>query len=552
MTTNSRQISLANGTILHSKYHIKSILGRGGFSITYSAIDMQFDRLIAIKEYFPQNLTIRDGNNVLPNDKLTEESFKDGLKSFLEEAKNLARFRHPNICTVFDFFQENGTAYLVMPYIDGETLESLLKKHPNETMQCREILLWLPDLLDALQTLHSQGILHRDIKPSNIYITSNNTPILIDFGAARNAFERTHGYTIILTPEYAPPEQNSSDIQSQGPWTDIYALGAVIWKCIMGSPPPSAQERLCAIASGDKDPIDLLKNDFKNKSSYGLFECTIKSLSLGYKTRIQGVREFKDYITNDEKHEENLNKKIDKIESAINNDNDNESKQSSVLNGKLKYLFLLMFVITALILFKVGPFKSNMFNDPNKTIYFGIGDDYAIIDHCKNMDTNLNNGIYYFNNKNYESSMNLFEGVIRSQCTDTHKNELRATAANFLGAMYKMGYGTKINNDQAFQNFKYAADLGNSSAQFNLARMYLFGDGIQKDTKNGIFYLELAEINDNIDAMALLAYIYETGDFGVTKHRERAFDIYRRAVEELKSNDKYIIEGYNRLKKYYK
>lgn len=551
MATYSRQISLANGVILHSKYRIQSILGRGGFSITYSAMDIQFERLVAIKEYFPQNLTIREGNDVLPNDKLTEESFKDGLKSFLEEAKNLARFKHPNICTIFDFFQENGTAYLVMPYLEGQTLESLLKKYPNETMSCKDILQWLPDLLDALQTLHSQGILHRDIKPSNIYITTNNKPILIDFGAARNAFERTHGYTIILTPEYAPPEQNSSDIQSQGPWTDIYALAAVIWRCIMGSPPPSAQERLCAVASGDKDPIDLLKDNFNNKVSPGLFECIIKSLSFGYRTRIQGIREFKEYIISEEKQDQDLQPETNQEEHSINNDS-NILEQSSNLDSKLKFLFFIIIIIVILIIFKIGPFNFDMFSDPNKSYYFGLGDNYVEIDLCKAMQADLNDGMYFYNNKNYESAMFSLERVVNSKCTNLDKDPLRAIAANGIGAMYKMGQGTTVNNDLAFQSFKYAADLGNSAAQYNLARMYLFGDGIPKDTKSGIFYLELAELHDNIDAMALLAYIYETGEFGATKHRERAFDIYRRGVEELKSDNKYIVEGYNRLKKYYK
>ncbi|OUO54415.1 hypothetical protein B5F76_02930 [Desulfovibrio sp. An276] len=561
MSIETRQVSLKIGILLHQRYKINSILGRGGFSITYTAIDKSLGRTVAIKEYFPQNLTVREGVNVYINSAESKESFEAGLKSFLEEARNLAYFRHPNICSILDYFQENNTAYLVMPYLEGDTLDSILNKCPQKTISSDSILKWLPSLLDALQTLHSKGLLHRDIKPSNIYITYDGKPILIDFGAARNAFERTHGYTIILTPEYAPPEQNSSDIASQGPWTDIYAVGAVLWKCLLGNPPPSSQERIVQIASSNIDPLDKLKKQLYNIAPQFLADGIINCLILDYKKRIHGIRELKEILN---LNKENDNKNDPKIISNKTNtstedfeiiqqsniteehkytEKKNISKETSTKNSNnSKLLYLLSFLLIAIPSFLLIDHLNIFPNSPEKIVNRENQICSALID-------NYNVAIHLYNSKYYSSSYHKFIDVINSSCK--RHDRFKGAASNILGIMNKFGMGVEKNSFDSIVFFKEASKYNNDAAQLNLAKMYLEGDDVERNVDQGLYYLKISAYNNNTDAILLLATIYETGAFGENKNLREAFSLYSHAVNNLKSNNNKIIQGYNRLKKYF-
>lgn len=227
-----------------NEYEFDKVLGVGGFGITYLGKDTTLNLKVAIKEYLPNELAVRDADyNVLPKSVDCEETYAWGLDRFLQEARLLARFNHPNIVRVLRFFEANRTAYMMMQYEDGESLDDRLKKAgaPPDEAYLQGILF---PLLDGLKVMHDQGFLHRDIKPGNIYIRrSDGSPVLLDFGAARQQMRGQDQMTAIVTPGYAPFEQYFTD-GCQGPWSDIYAFGAVIYKAMTGKPPPDAASRV--------------------------------------------------------------------------------------------------------------------------------------------------------------------------------------------------------------------------------------------------------------------------------------------------------------------
>ena len=224
-------------------YEILAVLGHGGFGVTYRARDTTLGRDVAIKEYLPTAVAIReDGTTVLPRSTALADEFRWGRDRFLQEARTLARLDGaPAIVRVFDFLEANGTAYMVMALLEGELLEQRLRRDGCLSQPAIEGLLY--PLLDGLAAVHATGFLHRDIKPDNIMLDAKSAPTLIDFGASRAPLAGgTGAMTAIFTPGYAAAEQFTS--AKQGPWTDIYGLGATLYHAIVGRPPPSAFDRM--------------------------------------------------------------------------------------------------------------------------------------------------------------------------------------------------------------------------------------------------------------------------------------------------------------------
>jgi serine/threonine protein kinase len=218
------------------EYLVDSVLGHGGFGITYLAKDTNLEQWVAIKEYLPNDLAVREGLSTVYAKSTTDETaFDYGLERFILEARTLAQFHHPNIVRVIRYFKANRTAYMVMEYIEGESLSMRIKRCPLNEEELLDLVL---PLLDGLEKVHAAGFLHRDIKPANIILRLDGSPVLLDFGAARLAIgQRTTDLTSIVTPGYAPFEQYDSK-SPQGPWTDIYSLGAVMYCAITGKAPP--------------------------------------------------------------------------------------------------------------------------------------------------------------------------------------------------------------------------------------------------------------------------------------------------------------------------
>ncbi|SMP65244.1 serine/threonine-protein kinase [Anoxynatronum buryatiense] len=237
---------LSPGAMLQGKYLVGKALGQGGFGVTYLGWDVNLKLKLAIKEYMPQDLASRavGSSEVTVYTSTLEDQYQYGLEKFLLEAQTLAQFEgHPNIVSVRDFFQANGTAYIAMSYIEGMTLKEYVKSQDNRLPVDRTLQIILP-VLDALKEVHQVGILHRDISPDNVFITTKGQVILIDFGAARQAIgEKGRSLSVVLKPGYTPEEQYRSQ-GKQGPWTDLYAVGAMIYRIICGQMPPESLDRL--------------------------------------------------------------------------------------------------------------------------------------------------------------------------------------------------------------------------------------------------------------------------------------------------------------------
>ncbi len=240
-------IALPLGFRLH-EYRIDSVLGQGGFGITYLATDVHLNAKVAVKEYLPEDFACRGSDqSVSPRRNEDREFYQNGLDSFLVEARTLATFRHPNIVRVARFFEAHATAYMVLEYERGESLKSWWRSRGDIAEQ--ELLALLLPLLDGLAVVHATGYLHRDIKPDNIYLRQeDDSLVLLDFGAARQTVGAIDGMSGVVTPGYGPIEQHESG--PQGPWTDLYALGATLYAMIAGKKPPPAPVRL-----GNEDPM---------------------------------------------------------------------------------------------------------------------------------------------------------------------------------------------------------------------------------------------------------------------------------------------------------
>lgn len=241
------QLALPPETLVRDQYRIRQVLGRpGGFGIVYLAQDTTLESDVALKEFLPRDLSQRaDGQtSVLPHSTQAREWFEHGVGKFVEEARVLARIRHANVVGVKTCFQANGTAYMVMDYHPGRTLSEHLAQVGGR-MDYRLAAEVVIRILDGLSAAHAEGILHRDVKPENIYITNEGQPILLDFGAARQAVgERSRKLTAILTPGYAPVEQYGTKIGKQGTWTDVYGCASVLYRAITGRVPPDALTRV--------------------------------------------------------------------------------------------------------------------------------------------------------------------------------------------------------------------------------------------------------------------------------------------------------------------
>ncbi len=249
INANREGLHLPPGTELFGRYRTGRLLGQGGFGMTYLGWDERLQVKVAIKEYYPGNLVCRiaNGIDVVAYSEEHGRSFDAGRVKFLEEARTLARLREvPAIVDVQDFFEANGTAYIVMELLEGRTLKRYVAEQ-NGRLDVRRTLAVLTPIMRALQSVHDQGMIHRDISPDNIFITTKGDRKLLDFGAARQAVARQAageggGLTVMLKPGYAPPEQYAPDGR-QGPWTDVYALCATAYCTLTGKAPPDATSR---------------------------------------------------------------------------------------------------------------------------------------------------------------------------------------------------------------------------------------------------------------------------------------------------------------------
>ncbi|UNC92238.1 DUF5050 domain-containing protein [Candidatus Contubernalis alkaliaceticus] len=278
---------LPPGTILNEKLLIGRALGQGGFGITYLAWDMNLNIKLAIKEYYPQDLASRTvgQSQVSAYSGSLNSQYEYGLEKFLQEARTLAQFEdHPSIVSVRDYFQANQTAYIVMSYIEGVTLKGYLKLSGDKLPVDKAMNIIMP-VLDALHEVHEINVLHRDVSPDNIFINRKGQVILIDFGAARQSIkDKGRSLSIILKPGFTPEEQYRSK-GIQGPWTDIYATAATLYRMITGQMPPESLDRLEQDTLEPPSKLGVTIDENQERA-------ILKAMAVRGADRFQTVREF--------------------------------------------------------------------------------------------------------------------------------------------------------------------------------------------------------------------------------------------------------------------
>jgi serine/threonine protein kinase len=283
--------ALPTGYRLHW-YVLERVLGQGGFGITHLAHDTNLDRRVAIKEYLPIDFARRRSDaTVRPRTEALNERYAWGLERFLMEARTLARFDHPNIVRVVSVFEANNTAYMVMRFEEGENLAALLERHG--TLPERQLLGCLLPILEGLQLVHDAGFIHRDVKPENIHVRKDGSPVLLDFGSARQSFGRSKTMTVLVAPGYAPLEQYYGDAEAQGPWTDIYGLGATCYRAIVGRSPLDAIARAKGVLGSAREILQPAVDAGRGRYSEPLLAAVDHALQLSEQDRPQTVADWR-------------------------------------------------------------------------------------------------------------------------------------------------------------------------------------------------------------------------------------------------------------------
>ena len=354
--------ALPVGTRIRS-YRVNLVLGRGGFGIVYQATHVDLKTVVAIKEYYPTQLARRDKGLVRPSISEHQAPFEDGLERFLSEARRLIELKGcPGIVECRDFFREFGTSYMVMEYVDGVSLAKLLKQreaagHPFTEADLRKVVL---SLLDGLARIHAAGVYHRDIKPSNILMRhSDEQPVIIDFGAAK---QMSLGATKSLAPYtegYAAPEQvGEGDI---GPWTDVYGVGAAMWRMVAGGTldtssrnPVSAERRLFQLAQGRADPLRPAVEIGAGRFSTAILKTIDGCLHIPVENRMQDCRQVRLSLIPATFGEQSAQSKT---EPQITVDEQLQASHEERKNVKLKTIFAVALLTCAigLIVWAVAP-----------------------------------------------------------------------------------------------------------------------------------------------------------------------------------------------------
>lgn len=508
--------ALPVGYVLQHDYKIVKNLGQGGFGITYLAEDTNLGNYIVIKEFLPQSMAVRDQSRytVMPYDK-GDSLFPHLLQRFIEEAKLLAGLRHPNIVKVIRLLEANDTAYFIMEYEEGETLEDYL----NHTSKLREedILGIMMPILEGTKYVHSKGILHRDIAPDNIYLKTNGMPMLIDFGAARSAVaEEGQKLSAIAKDGYSPPEQYTVN-SNQNEATDIYALGAVFYRMITGDKPINTAQRQILLLEKKPDPIVNLVEEYKGKYDKFLLQSVMKALNVSQGKRFQSVQEFQKAISNGK---------------MINSNNSN----NKILGGLVGFILILGIVLGFSILNDQEEEikKSSNVEDStpltlleNKTMIKKVKQKQNITDACAsgNYKECCNLGVMYVNGKKVKQDYSKAVEYFSKACE--HNN---SKGCYNLGIMYHSGKGVSKDYFKAASFYKKSCLNGDARGCSHLGFMYEKGEGVNQNDANAVKFYTKACDGGITEGCSNLGFMYENGR-GVAKNDTKAVELYTKVCE---------------------
>ena len=483
---------LSRGAILRV-YQLGSVIGQGGFGIVYAGRHRELRIDVAIKEYFPTELSVRQEGRVAPKKPEYKDSFEEGLDRFLQEAKQLEKFRDcPTIVSCRDLFRANGTAYMVMDYIPGLSLSSLLQERESrgDPFTENDLLRLILPLLYGLETIHASGVYHQDIKPSNILVRRvDGDPILIDFGAAKHKVSKHTKSFAPYTDGYAAMEQVGDG--QIGPWTDVYGVGSVMWRMVAGGAPPFSppnplpiQQRAYELMQGLADPLPSAKEIGRGRFSESILQAIDDCLCINVRERLQNCSRLIEKLpagSAPSRHTPNLDsnpshKKITPVEDSLS--------QKSFEEELLQYA-------------KKGDARSQWM----------LGVAYA-------------NGQYGV--QDYHAALKWLRYAAKQGY---------AKAQYELGNMYRWGWGVIPNYQESLKWLTLAAEQGDEEVQYELGNMYRRGRGVPRNYQEAIKWWKLAVEKGHVRAQYELASMYRCGQ-GVDKSYEEAVKYYRFAAEQ--------------------
>lgn len=570
--------ALPEGTLLdgtkQGQYEILGVLGVGGFGITYKARDNLLQSFVAIKEYLPADFALRDadGSSVIPRSATYTEQFDWGLNSFLEEARTLKRFREHHIVRVESFLETNGTAYMVMEFEEGDPLDAVIKQEKNlSEAQLKQIFV---PILKGLRAVHHEKFLHRDIKPGNIFLRKRGGPVLLDFGAARQALvEQSRSITGILTAGYAPFEQYSN-ARVLTPSADLYALGATMYRCITGRKPVEAPERVAALHNDETDPYVPAVEAGAGRYSIPFLQAIDWCLQPLAKDRPQNADELlavlddtsatinaeqdATVITTENsdlatRMQEDLSRAATKVRTSAASQP--VSQQTATQTAQTEYaappgtafpvwkvgigiLILALLAGSPLLYFhwQESSQVQTAIAEYERNAYDQAYDQFVALSEQENPIAQFYLGkIFRFGIGRQADSARAtkwFDLAIRNglvkQMLSAAKSGDPAMQSN-LGVMYFEGIGVEKNLSKAADWYRQAAEQGYAVGQSNLATQFLHGLGVDKSPADAAQWYEKAANQNYAQAQYALANLYLAGS-GVNKDYGIARSWYEKAA----------------------
>jgi TPR repeat protein len=502
--------ALKPGTKIHW-YEITDILGLGGFGITYLAHDMNLDHEVAIKEYLPVELSTRDTKgNVQPVSSEHSDRYHWGLSRFLDEARTIGKFKHPNIVRVRNVFEAKNSAYMVMDYELGESLQEILSR--RKTLDEEDLQSVITPIIDGVRHVHAGGFIHRDIKPANIFIRVDGDPVLLDFGSARKSLEETNkSLTSIFSRGYAPIEQYNTSEDTQGPWTDIYSLGATLYRAITGVPPTDAVDRSAAISHTSRDTYVSAVEIGMDKYSMSLLEAIDHALQFRQQDRPQLISEW-NLVFRDPRKESSLPPDQINLDSTIEKISAFDMTHQAANKGDVAAMSNLAFMYAK----GIGVEKDEL-----ESIQW-----YKRAAEQGHLTSQFNLGVIYAKgrgvNQDYSESFKWYK--MAAQQGDM-------MARSTLAMMCAKGIGTEKNEKEAVNWYQKAAVQGHTNSQYVLANMFMKGRGVPQDENKAFEWYQQAAKNEHINAQITLGYMYGKGK-GTKRDDVEAFNWYRKAAEQ--------------------
>ncbi len=498
-------------------YEIESVLGHGGFGIVYRARHLELDSIVAIKELLPLELAARDGCTVHPRSADCVDAFEEARVRFLDEAKALVQFRaHPGVVTCLEFFRANGTAYLVMEHEEGTTLSELLRQREavGRPFDQADLVGIAEPLLEALSGVHEAGLLHRDIKPSNILVRRrDDKPVLIDFGAAKQAAALQSKSLAPATEGYAAVEQVGEG--ELGTWTDLYAIGAVLWRIVASGSPPwippnpiRVESRLSARLRGAADPLPTARALGSGRFSDRLLDAIDKCLELREHDRMQDCGQLLRQLKASEidvKHPASQSADAESLCAAFAT----TGQRSYAVNWRGRplvatlVLSLLVAVLGGGVWFGLDrPLTVSNQADTSQAETASRPDSQSLLDRDSSQDVIIPP----------TSTRRTADPSPRSDARDSPEimtDPSNADSQYKLARNYDRGDGVARDLSRARELYRSAADRGHADAQYNLGVMYSEGEGVRRDRNRAVALYRLAAEQGHADAqfnLGALAY----------------------------------------------